>query len=126
MNETRIDSEDILLFDRGISKSGTFGEFEAKEYKFITRLNVGRRYHVIKTHSTIVSKIIIEDLTVKLYAKGSKNPLPTCLRLIEMFNGEGSELWFLTNLFDMSAFEITKLYRRRWDIELFFKFIKQI
>jgi hypothetical protein len=125
INETRIDREDILLFDRGISKSGTFGEFEAKEYKFITRLNVGRRYHVIKTHSTIVSSTIIEDLTVNLYAKGSKTPLPTCLRLIKKLNKEGNEIWFLTNLFDMSALEITELYRRRWDIEVFFKFIKQ-
>lgn len=116
INEARIDSEDILLFDRGISKAGTFGEFEAKEYKFITRLNVGRRHHVIKPHSTIVSSTIIEDLTVSLYAKGSKTPLPTCLRLIKMLNKEGNELWFLTNLFDMSALEITELYRKRWDI----------
>ncbi|MDP3640945.1 MAG: transposase, partial [Alphaproteobacteria bacterium] len=113
----------MLLFDRGISKAGTFGEFEAKEYKFITRLNVGRRHPVIKTHSTIVSSTIIEDLTVSLYAKGSKTPLPTSLRLIKMLNKEGNELWFLTNLFDMSALEITELYRRRWDIEVFFKFI---
>ena len=49
INEARVDSEDILLFDRGISKGETFGEFEAKDYKFVTRLNVGRRYHVIKT-----------------------------------------------------------------------------
>lgn len=125
INEARIESEDILLFDRGISKAGTFGEFEAKEYKFITRLNVGRRHHVIKTHSTIVSSTIIEDLIVSLYAKGSKTPLPTSLRLIKMLNKEGNELWFLTNLFDMSALEITELYRRRWDIDVFFKFIKQ-
>lgn len=123
INEARVDSEDILLFDRGISKGETFGEFEAKDYKFVTRLNVGRRYHVIKTHS--VSSPIMEDLTVNLYAKGSKNPLPTALRLIKMLNKEGQELWFLTNLFDMSALEITELYRRRWDIEVFFKFIKQ-
>lgn len=52
INEARVDREEILLFDRGLSKAGTFGEFEAKKYKFITRLNVGRRYHVITTHST--------------------------------------------------------------------------
>ncbi|MDP3935436.1 MAG: IS4 family transposase [Alphaproteobacteria bacterium] len=125
INEARVDREDILLFDRGISKAGTFGEFEAKEYKFITRLNVGRRHHVVKTHSTGTPDNILEDLTVSLYAKGSKTPLPTGLRLIKLLNKEGNELWFLTNLFDMSALEITELYRRRWDIEVFFKFIKQ-
>lgn len=125
INEARVDREDILLFDRGINKAGTFGDFESKDYKFITRLNVGRRYQVITTHSIETPGTIIEDLTVNLYTKGRKNPLPTHLRLIKMLNKEGNEIWFLTNLVDMSALEITELYRRRWDIEVFFKFIKQ-
>ena len=33
--------------------------------------------------------------------------------------------WFITNVFDLSAKEIAKAYRRRWDIEVFFRFIKQ-
>lgn len=125
INEARVEKEDILLFDRGINKAGTFGDFEAKDYKFITRLSVGRRYQVITTHSIETPGTIIEDLTVNLYTKGKKKPLSTNLRLIKMLNKEGNELWFLTNLFDMSALEITELYRRRWDIEVFFKFIKQ-
>ncbi len=52
--------------------------------------------------------------------KGYKPPLTTSLRLIKMLNKEGNELWFLTNLFDMSSLDIAELYRRRWDIEVFF------
>ena len=125
INEARVDKEDILLFDRGINKAGTFGDFEAKDYKFITRLTVGRRYQVITTHSIETPGAILEDLTVNLYAKGRKTPLPTHLRLIKLLNKEGNEIWFLTNLFDMSALEIADLYRRRWDIEVLFKFNKQ-
>ncbi|WP_375604156.1 transposase [Wolbachia endosymbiont of Anurida maritima] len=47
------------------------------------------------------------------------------LRLIKIRNKIGDEIWFLTNLFEMPAYEVTELYRRRWDIEVFFKFIKQ-
>jgi len=35
------------------------------------------------------------------------------------------EIWFLTNLFTMPAYDVAQTYRRRWDIEVFFKFIKQ-
>ena len=42
-----------------------------------------------------------------------------------MLNKEGQELWFLTNLFDMSALEITELYRRRWDIEVFLSLLNK-
>jgi IS4 transposase len=67
---------------------------------------------------------ILEDLIVCLYDQNQKC-LETELRLIKFLNGEGNEIWFLTNLFDMPAHAITELYKRRWDIEVFFKFLKQ-
>lgn len=44
INEAKVEKEDILLFDRGIAKVRTFTEFDEKEYKFITRVNVGRKH----------------------------------------------------------------------------------
>lgn len=43
INEAKIGKEDVLLFDRGISKSASYSEFEEKDYKFVTRITVGRR-----------------------------------------------------------------------------------
>ncbi|WP_341808176.1 hypothetical protein [Wolbachia endosymbiont (group E) of Neria commutata] len=43
INEAKVEKEDILLFDRGIAKTGTSAEFDEKEYKFITRMHLKRR-----------------------------------------------------------------------------------
>lgn len=67
----------------------------------------------------------MEDIIVNLYQEKSKGARKHNLRLIKIQNKAGDEIWFLTNLFEIPAYEVTELYRRRWDIEVFFKFIKQ-
>ena len=48
------------------------------------------------------------------------------MRLIKARRKKGDEpIYFLTNITDMAASKITEIYRRRWDIEVFFRFIKQ-
>jgi IS4 transposase len=47
------------------------------------------------------------------------------LVIVESKAEEGKEYWFLTNDFECSAKEIAQAYRRRWDIEVFFRFLKQ-
>jgi hypothetical protein len=129
INEAKIDHEDILLFDRGISKGATFESFTNRCYKFVTRLKVGRRYKVVEKlsisdHGENRCRII-EDLIVNLYSKETGKPMATKLRLVKLVNKEGNEIWLLSNLFETPAFEIADFYSRRWDIEVFFKFIKQ-
>ena len=128
INEAKVSKEDILLFDRGINKTASFVEFEKKDYKFITRVVVGRKYKIVATNQPDLiednTSTIIEDLVVNLYDKEHKC-IDTKLRLVKLLNKDENEIWFLTNLFDMPALEVTKLYKRRWDIEVFFKFIKQ-
>ena len=46
-------------------------------------------------------------------------------RLIKTINENDDPLWFLTNEFSIPIEEIIKIYKRRWDIEVFFRFIKQ-
>lgn len=131
INDARIEKEkDILLFDRGISKTQAFVDFDEQEYKFVTRVCLNRRYDIVK-HNNIDRKYcedgseIIQDLVVNLYQKSAKAPIKHDLRLIKLKNAREDEIWFLTNLFETPAHEVTELYRRRWDIEVFFKFIKQ-
>lgn len=129
INEAKVEKEDILLFDRGIRKAGTFAEFDEREYKFITRTYLKRRYCVIRENEITQKQQpdgseILEDNIVNLYS-GSRAIAKHDLRLIKIKNKTGDEIWFLTNLFEMPAYEVTELYRRRWDIEVFFKFIKQ-
>jgi hypothetical protein len=129
INEAKIEKEDILLFDRGIMKGSTFQEFSHKDYKFVTRVNLGRKYEVVRRCPLLQdpddSAELLEDLIIHIFTGKGRKPLPTELRLIKIRNKKGSEIWFLSNLFEMSAKDVTELYKRRWDIEVFFKFIKQ-
>lgn len=66
------------------------------------------------------------DQTIKLKVYKSKQGYPESLRRVKYFDKEqGKTYVFLTNNFELSAIEIASLYKYRWQIELFFKWIKQ-
>lgn len=129
INEAKIEKEDILLFDRGIAKAKTFEEFSHKDYRFVTRVNLTRKYEIIRSLKVVkcdnYQTEILEDLIVHIFQRGCTKSLKTDLRLIKIRNKNGAEFWFLSNILNMSATDVAELYKRRWDIEIFFKFIKQ-
>jgi hypothetical protein len=92
---------------------------------FVTRaksnLNAKRRYSRVVERSTG----LICDQTITLSVFYSKTGYPEALRRIRFKTQEGKALVFLTNNFALPALTITELYRCRWQVELFFKWIKQ-
>lgn len=128
INEAKVEKEDILLFDRGISKAETFQKLDQEEKKFVTRIKQNRKYNVVKTNAIIINiddqLEIISDEIVNLYDKKGKK-INCELRLIKAKNAAQQELYFLTNIDYLSAQDVGEAYKRRWDIEVFFKFIKQ-
>ena len=71
---------------------------------------------------------LLKDETVRLYnyVNGkTKKPTEEIFRLITTKNRLGETLLFLTNIMDLDAEMITEYYRSRWDIEVFFRFVKQ-
>jgi len=92
---------------------------------FVTRaksnLNAKRRYSRVVERSTG----LICDQTITLSVFYSKTGYPEALRCIRLKTQEGKTLVFLTNNFALPALTITELYRCRWQVELFFKWIKQ-
>ena len=117
-----------MLFDRGISKAETFQKLDQEDKKFVTRIQQNRKYITVKTNEIIKNiddKLeIISDETINLYNKDKKR-INCELRLIKARNADNLELSFLTNIDDLSSQEVAEIYKRRWDIEVFFKFIKQ-
>jgi hypothetical protein len=94
---------------------------------FVTRAKVTLDYTVIECNFNIDEKSgLRSDKTIKLNGYKSKQLYPETLRMVEYYDDEKDIiLVFLTNNFEVSALEIAHLYRNRWQIEVFFKWIKQ-
>ncbi len=84
------------------------------------------KYEVIEQNFNIDQTTVLRtDKTVVLTIKKSKKLYQDKLRLIEYYDAEKDLHGFLSNNFEVSALEIARLYKNRWQIEVFFKWIKQ-
>jgi len=127
------DKKSVYVFDRGVNKRSVFDEFEGDEIKFVTRLNPGVLYKSVEIREqgdrTIGNLKLKKDEIVHLYSWGddrkTKQLTKETFRLLTTENELGESLLFLTNVKELEAHEITEYYRKRWDIEVFFRFIKQ-
>jgi hypothetical protein len=127
---TTISDNEIVVFDRGLKKRKTFKEFNEGNISFVTRINPTNSIKILEINKlspdleTETLKIL-SDQKVNLFHEKNfllKEPF----RLIKAESKKTKEiLFFLTNIDDLGADEITSIYRKRWDIEVFFKFIKQ-
>ena len=120
-----VDSDAIHLFDRGYTDYKQYDKLCEKEVRFITRLKKNAKIDVLNTQAPDVENNIFTDQEVFLgnAQNGTKMQYP--LRFIQTKDREGNEITILTNCFDLSAKEIGDLYRYRWKIETFFKWMKQ-
>jgi hypothetical protein len=94
---------------------------------FVTRAKVTLDYEDIECNYNIDERTGLRcDKTIKLKGPKSKQLYPEILRIVEYYDAEKDILLvFLSNNFDVSALEIARLYKNRWQIEVFFKWIKQ-
>jgi IS4 transposase len=94
---------------------------------FVTRAKVSLDYTVVERNFNINENTgLRSDKTVVLNGYKSKKLYPKKLRLIEYYDDEKEiTLKFLSNNHEASALDIARLYRNRWQIEVFFKWIKQ-
>jgi len=134
IKEACLSQNDIAVFDRGISARKTFKDFNKSGIHFVTRLSSNANYRVIEQRS--LEKIDIEsaanceleivfDDIVQLRSRNI-HWVKENFRLIKAVNKTTQKVFlFLSNIMDLSAIEITDIYKTRWDIEVFFKFIKQ-
>ena len=115
----------FYIMDRGYLDFERLHRLHLAGAFFVTRaksnLKATRRY----SHPVDRSTGLICDQTITLTVFYSKASFPDALRRIRFKTAEGKTLVFLTNNFTLPALTITELYRCRWQVELFFKWIKQ-
>jgi hypothetical protein len=127
------DKTRVKVFDRGITSRETYDTFSDNEIQFISRLNDGAKYKIVNPNKgtnrlpvQTESLVIVSDDWCKLYGNKGKESKHLYRRIVATRLQDAASLTFITNNTEMSAEEITTLYKRRWDIEVFFKFIKQL
>ena len=115
----------ILVFDRGYSSSSLFKRLDDLEIIFVTRLKRDIKYIIEETKE--VNKYgVSTDQIIKFTGDKAKRKYSGKIRLVTFTDKETKkEFKFLTNNFNYSPKTIAYLYKKRWDIELFFKWIKQ-
>lgn len=138
------DHQNIYVLDRGLQSTRTMKTFSNESVTFICRARENRKYQEVESFlienqdMDLGESLLIKDSKVKLYTgvpvrnkRGRvhyrEELIETPFRLIiaESKTEVGKQFWFLSNDFDLSAKEVAQAYRRRWDIEVFFRFIKQ-
>lgn len=94
---------------------------------FVTRAKENMRYDVVEQNFNIDEETgLRSDKTIILTGIKSKQLYPQKLRLVEFYDDVNDELLvFMTNNFEVSALDVANLYKNRWQIEIFFKWIKQ-
>ena len=116
----------IVAFDKGYVDYQWFGQLTDQGVSFVTRLRPKAVYAVIKEQDVIESKGIISDQIIQLNSGHALKRGTPKLRRVEYFDEEGDKVYvFLTNNFKLCASTIAAIYKDRWQVELFFKAIKQ-
>ncbi len=121
----------VFLFDRGVAKRQVYCNLNQRSTFFVTRLKDQFRYRVINQTEDGQKRPVgilelISDQVIQLGVPNSNKFLEDQFRLIISINPKTKiTYYFLTNLLDLKAEDILAYYKKRWDIEVFFRFLKQ-
>ena len=116
----------IVAFDKGYVDYQWFGSLTKQGVSFVTRLRPKAVYKVLERRSTNKSQGVSSDQIIQLNsAHALKRGAPKLRRVGFTDRESGKRYIFLTNNFTLSAATIAAIYKDRWQVELFFKAIKQ-
>lgn len=141
------DHENLYVFDRGMVAADNYDAIDHEGALFIGRIKTNRGMTVLEslikedTDRDLGKLELLDDVLVYLLDDKKKERKEHMYRIVKAKfkvpkdttrpNNKGkvkrveNEVFFITNNFEMSAKDIAEAYRKRWDIEVFFKFLKQ-
>lgn len=126
MDEIPYEPNAYYIFDRGYVDYKRLYNIVLHSSFFVVRAKKGLNFRRIYSHKIDTNTGVMCDQTIKLTGFYPAKDYPEKLRRVKFFDQEQNRTFvFLTNNFKLTAQEITMLYKNRWQIELFFKWIKQ-
>lgn len=115
-----------LVMDKAYIDFARLWRLAGDRINFVIRAKDNLKYKVIDSGIPDKSNGVLADQAIKLTGQNSSMRYPSVLRRIKFYDAEtGKTFVFLTNNFKLSALTIAALYKYRWGIETFFKWIKQ-
>ena len=130
LGQMRLTENDIAVFDRGYFNKKQFLELTESSISFVTRNKSNVEYEVISSDKKEKSNdcfTVKRDETIRMKIGSSKknSSYVTLRQVISRDNETGKEIALLTNMFGTDPLEIAAMYKKRWEVELYFKNMKQ-
>lgn len=125
MDYIQFESNAVYTMDKAYVDLTALNKMDSIGAYFVTRAKSVMRYRIIETMDTNEDDILADQL-VMLTGHKSSRLYPKPLRIVQYRDAEtNEELTFISNNMNISALDIANIYRNRWQIEVFFKWIKQ-
>jgi len=116
----------IVVMDKAYNDYTWYKQLTDNGIFFVTRLKTNAKYRVIERREILQNKGLTSDQTIEFTGLQIANKCPVQLRRIGYRDqATGKHYIFLTNNFKLAARTIADIYKARWQVELFFKWIKQ-
>jgi hypothetical protein len=125
LDELPIEAGAIYVMDRGYLDYARLARFTRTGAFFVIRAKSNLKCYVVESRPVDTACGLRSDQSIRLRGYYSKHRYPEVLRRVRFYDSTHERsLVFLTNHFGLSARQVAELYRARWQIELFFKWIK--
>ena len=115
--------DNVFVFDRGLCSNSTKEKFDKDGIWFVTRMRSSAKYEVLE--DLPIQTNHVNNLTITHHQLIKLNNTTTTFKLIKAINEDNKELLFISNLIHEDIQTIIQIYRKRWEIEVFFRFLKQ-
>jgi hypothetical protein len=116
----------VVVIDRGYTDYRLFGDWTDRGVWFVTRLKRKAAYIVKAINETTRGRGVVSDLIIRLTSPDGLRDCPHDLRLVRYVDPEsGAEFEFLTNNLTFGPTTVARIYKERWQVELFCKALKQ-